>query len=343
MKTKNIAYIILLLAFTLSGCREIDIKTIINKDGSFTRVIKVKADSARGLDLDLPYPVDSTWTSELMRDTVDSTQFICIHKKYYSKDDVLQKEIDSDVSWWKSIDREIEISKSFRFFYSYIRYKEIYRAANPYTILDYKDYISDQDMRWIAGEIPLTAKDSSAKEDIEDKLQNYLEDALVEDFIISFEKGLGLLNESLLEDIDMQIYKDSLRKYGGDLLSEVNGQPQLMNAIDMIAEWTGREEILQLHDDPSLFDDFTNKLESISNLIGMESFTIAVEMPGLITETNSYRLMGNQVQWSINDHTIFFEDYEMYVESRVVNYWAFVLSGIVALLLLISLIVKLFR
>ena len=66
-------------------------------------------------------------------------------------------------------------------------------------------------------------------------------------------------------------------------------------------------------------------------------------MPGLITETNSYQLVGNQVKWRIKDHTIFFEDYEMYVESRVVNYWAFVVSGIVVLLLLISLIIKLFK
>ncbi len=41
--------------------------------------------------------------------------------------------------------------------------------------------------------------------------------------------------------------------------------------------------------------------------------------------------------------SFFFEDYEMYVESRVMNYWAFVLSGIVVLLLLIALIVKIFK
>lgn len=343
MKTKKIAYIILLLAFTLSGCREIDIKTIINKDGSFTRVIKVKADSARVLDLDLPYPVDSTWTSELMRDTVDSTQFICIHKKHYSKDEVLQKEIDSDVSWWKSIDREIEISKSFRFFYSYIRYKEIYRAANPYTILDYKEYISDQDMRWIAGEIPLTAKDSSAQEEIEDKVHKFLEDALVEEFFLSMEEGLRKLDDDLLQSIDLRSYKDSVHEHGLDWLISENGQSP-MNSIDKFADWTGEEKILQLHDiDPPIFEDFMRKFDLLDMLIGMESFTIAVEMPGLITETNSYMLMGNQVKWTIKDHTIFFEDYEMSVESRVVNYWAFVVSGIVVLLLLISLIVKLFR
>lgn len=344
MKTKSIIYFILILTFTLSGCREIEIKTIINQDGSFTRMITVNSDSTKIDKLNLPYPVDSSWSREVMMDTADSARLICVYTKHYKNDEELQAEIAMDDSWWKHIDRKVEVTKSFRFFYSYIRYQEIYKAANPISILDYKDYLNTQDMRWIAGEIPLTEKDSSAADKVEEKVEKYLEDALIEELFLSFENGIRRLDESPLQTVNLRMFEDSVRNYFLEWLSSPNEQYQLMTSIDMFAEWTGNEEILRLHDaEPSIFEDFNRKFIILDNVIGMEEYSIVVEMPGLITETNSYHLMNNQVKWKIKDHTIFFEDFEMYAESRVVNYWAFVVSGVVVLLLLVSLIIKLLK
>lgn len=344
MKTRKLISIIILLALTLSGCREIEVKTIINTDGSFTRVITVKGDSAKVIRLYLPYPVDSSWTSEVVQDTADSTRYICTHTKHFQYDEDLQDEIDQDTSWWKYVDRKIEITRSFRFFYSFVRYRETYKAANPSTVLDYRDYLSKQDLRWIAGEIPLNEKDSSAKEEIEGKIEKYLADVLVEELLLSFENGIRNLDDSLLQAIDVRMYKDSVHTYFFESLYSTDGQPQLMKSIDMLALWTGKDEILQLHNaDPSIFEDFNNKFIIYDNLIGMNAYNVVIEMPGLLTETNSYKLVGNQVKWRLNDQTFFFEDFEMYAESRVVNYWAFIVSGIVLLLLLIMLVVKLFK
>ena len=75
----------------------------------------------------------------------------------------------------------------------------------------------------------------------------------------------------------------------------------------------------------------------------LDGYTSVVEMPGMITATNSFEVVGNQVRWEVEAHPILFSDYEMYVESRVVNYWAFVLSGIVLALLIILLVYRTFR
>jgi len=74
-----------------------------------------------------------------------------------------------------------------------------------------------------------------------------------------------------------------------------------------------------------------------------QKYTLEAEMPGLITKTNSTIMYGNTVSWDVHSLSFYFEDYEMYVESRIVNYWAFILSGIVVLLLLIALVVKTFK
>jgi hypothetical protein len=46
-------------------------------------------------------------------------------------------------------------------------------------------------------------------------------------------------------------------------------------------------------------------------------------------------LKGNQVRWEFQPLSVAASDYEMYAESRVINYWAFVVLGIVILALVI--------
>ncbi|MFH1296964.1 MAG: hypothetical protein ABIJ04_06795, partial [Bacteroidota bacterium] len=91
---------------------------------------------------------------------------------------------------------------------------------------------------------------------------------------------------------------------------------------------------------PGIFERFQQKVSFFENLIDMESYPETVEMPGLIIKTNSQMLKGNQVSWEIQPLSLLFEKYEMDVESRVVNNWAFILTGIVLLSLIIVLIVK---
>ena len=54
-------------------------------------------------------------------------------------------------------------------------------------------------------------------------------------------------------------------------------------------------------------------------------------------------LNGNEVRWDFTGNSVMLTDYKIFVESRVVNYWAFVVSGVVLLLLVILLIIKAFR
>jgi hypothetical protein len=75
----------------------------------------------------------------------------------------------------------------------------------------------------------------------------------------------------------------------------------------------------------------------------MEDYSQYVEMPGLITETNSLILKGNSVSWKVQNLYFLFSDYKMQVESRVVNYWMFALTGFLVLVLIVFLLMKTFR
>jgi hypothetical protein len=84
-------------------------------------------------------------------------------------------------------------------------------------------------------------------------------------------------------------------------------------------------------------------MEKLLNLLEFEGFKQTVEMPGIITETNSTELKGNQVSWEVEPDSFFVKEYVMHVESRVVNYWAFALTGIVFLLLIVVILFKGFK
>ena len=150
MKTKYFIYLLLLMSAVLSSCREISIKTTVNNDGSFTRTITIKGDSSEVHDLDLPYPVDSSWMQEIHRDTADTSVYFCTLSKSYKNVDELNSEIRNDTSWRKQIAREVTISKRFMFFYSFLTYKQVYKAANSFGT-DYRAYLNKEDILWISG------------------------------------------------------------------------------------------------------------------------------------------------------------------------------------------------
>jgi hypothetical protein len=340
MKTKHVIYVLLLMAFTLSSCREITITTRVNNDGSFTRIVIITGDSTEVLAMDLPYPIDSTWKREFFRDTADSARYICSYTKLYHDDDVLNNEIQQDTSWKKQIERKIEVSKRFMFFYSFLSYREVYKAANPCKLLNYRDYLSSDDVQWISGnKIPLNEPDSIKKDNAESKVELYIHDVLTEEIMLAISEGINRLDKPELQTIDVSFYKDSIADKALDWASG-----SLDKFIDALLGWTGNPAVAELKSlDPPIFENLEKKIDFFDKLIMMEAYKTEVEMPGLITETNSSVLMGNMLSWNIESLSFFFEDYEMYVESRVVNYWAFVVSGLLVLLLLLTLVIKVFK
>lgn len=339
MKTKYLIYMLLLIVFALSSCREISIKTIVNNDGSFTRIMTIKGDSADVVNLNLPYPVDSSWLQEIHRDTADSSKYVCTYTRLYKSDDLLNADLHNDTSWRKQIQRDVEISKRFMFFYSFITYRQVYKAANPFSE-NYREYINKEDLLWISGvKTPLNRKDSIRSDSAGASLDNYYKHVLLTEIIHALKKGLSQLNDPQLNNIDLSIYRDSI---AANVLSWSSGKFE--NSIDALIDWSGNPELGRLHNiEPPIFEELEKKDNFGEKVFFGGQYTLEVKMPGLITETNSTIMHGNTVSWNIGSMIFFFEDYEMFVESRVVNYWAFILSGAIILLLLLTVIVKIFR
>jgi hypothetical protein len=339
MKTKKILYILLIMSLILSACREINVKTIVNGDGSFKRVITLRGDSSDVVTLNLPYPVDEGWTRECYPDTTEDV-FVCVLSKTYKNDRLLQEELEKDTSWRNQIERDIEISKRFMFFYSFVTYKETYRAANPVKHHDYHPYLNQEQLDLLSGrKIPLTKADSAILSTAEAFSEKYFLDALTLEVIESLEKGIEKSGNPVLEKVELEQYRDSIASRIAEYTDE-----DFEQYFEDLVTWTGETAFEQLaYIDPPIFENLDNKIRLFENLLMAEEYSVEVEMPGLITATNSTEMIGNTVSWNVQNMSFFFEDYEMTVESRVINNWAFWLSGVVLFILLIAMIVRIFR
>ncbi|MCK5775070.1 MAG: hypothetical protein KAH25_02780 [Bacteroidales bacterium] len=332
MKTQHIIYLFLVTLLIISGCREITVTTKVNKDGSFTRTIKVTGDSSSVFRTDLPYPVDGTWTKKAIKDTTDKGDYILTYTKTFKESDLLNDELSQDTSWRKHLKRKFNINKRFGFFYSYITFSETYKATKPFERLNYPNNLTPEEMHYLSeNKIPLTASDSIKNKQVSDKFVELLIEAITNEIIITLEDGITKLNDPQLKPESVKVYRDSIEHKLEDYHENMNVY------IDFFKDWTGNESVNKLKTiEPPIFE----KLDILLNTILMDAYSQSVEMPGLITETNSISVTGNKVSWKVNGDKFIFQDYEMRVESRVVNKWPFIVTGLFIFLVLILLFIK---
>lgn len=337
MNKINILISLFIAVLLLSSCREIKVDTIVNKDGSFTRIVTITGDSSDVFKSGLPYPIDLSWEMDFHKDTTSEKEYILTYTKTYNSDASLNKELDDDTSWRENLARKIEIKKNFGFFYSYIVYKETIGAANPFTLLNYKDYLSNEDMLWLTGKkLALNSLDSANIKQADDKAEEYLQESLTEEIIAILKSGVEKLNNPTLNVGLIDKYRDSIAEKVGDW-----GFNNTDEFVGYLAKLANNTEIFKINEiAQTQFKSLDKKGELLLKIFEMEDYTVSAELPGLIASTNSLSIKGNKVQWNVNTMSFLFEDYSMIAESRVINIWMFIITGIVILALVVTTIIK---
>jgi len=271
------------------------------------------------------------------KDSAGKGRFIVTYTKNYKNTEELRTVIGRDTSWFSQLLRYIDIKKRFGFFYSYVEYKETYPAANPFTVLPYKAFVTPDDYLWAIRKQAVQApSDSIKRKDAEDKVMMYLLESATTELEKILAVGIRKLNDPNLDAIKIGEFHGRIKT----ILSKGNFLDE-GSLIDSLRLWTGISTVDRLKEiQPPLFQEFNRKAKFLENILTMEEFHVETEMPGLITGTNSSMLNGNRVSWDVFPMEFLLEDYSMVVESRVINVWAFVLSGIIVLGLLCMVTVK---
>ena len=346
MKPKrNHVFISLMIAMlmTLTGCREITTTTRIFSDGSCERTVLIEGDSSDVFSGSYPLPLDSSWTFSIKRDSSEKTKYIYLAKKSFKRVSDLNNEYLYDsVSTFSKLDRSIKLKKHFRWFFTILTYREIYRDANPFKQISVSDYLTADEINILFIDEEDSSEIAVNKKEVEKKFETWLGIGIFEEFYQAFLRGAVQLGDSNLTQEIIISKKDVLTKTVlVDTISFFDiDEKKLIDSLITICEYTfqtpGVWKLLEKGNDT--FRELKNKLAAFE-IVWTEGYTNEVFMPGLLVDTNAETVEGNKVVWEVGTGNFFLRDFEMWAESRIVNRWAVPVTAVIVVVICVGLVI----
>lgn len=320
MKTSVLVRNCLALAFllTMSGCKETyTVVTTLLPDGSCDRVITVTSDTARIPDVAFPLPIDSTWETTWTPPVQKGEKWLFTARKHFAHVDSMNQEY-ARLAGPEKIRISVSMERKFRWFYSYYSYREKYQSFNPFTRVPLSQFMSDDEVqRYLAGD-----KSDSLKK----KREAWENRNMFEEFYLGLTDLARAKNEpsfspSLIESKKEALFKEVMSSNSNDV-------------VDETARTLGAPVVRKLSKEiKAIVDDVMRKTQVAGRADG--EYTSTVVMPGTILDTNTKEIKGNSAAWRFSDEQLGIADVEMVVESRSVNLWPLLVTGLVVIGLII--------
>src|SRR3990172_717913 len=340
----NGAFMLVISAVLLfPGCLEENVHTTISSDGSSERTISMSLPERRLPEQAFPGPADPTWTAE-WKETGDedtNSRYQYVAKKYFPTPGDLDREYAGLFDSTRP-GLSVSVKKRFEWFFTYIEYDERYSYPNPFRNVPVSDYLSrDEIERFQMGE-----KSDSLKRRVERwKLRDVIEEFYRSIVAEARRRNDPDLPASLLlgnkEECIARIEGHDISHAGA---SDTAAGPRRGNtdaareAMNVIAKVTDTPAALKLI--PFAGQVIAGIDRKESQIQHPDQWSYSVQMPGLIIGTNSTAVDGNTITWKFEPDQVRVADYLMHATSRVTNVWAFITTGVVALVLIIVIFIS---
>ena len=313
---------------TLSGCLEITSHTEVRRDGSLQRTYTLSGDSSEVMRQDYPLPIDSTWTATVRR--TEKGGFERTLTKNFEGDQELNAVLMDTAR--QCVHVRVALEQRFQWFFTEFRYSETYQNFNPFRAVPLADYVPPSMVeRFYRHEVrkePFESKgDSLALADAGERFEEWRQRSVFESYYAELAAGVQRLNDESLTLPMLAAQKEHLFEAAGEeilenkwdtvttIVQSVLKAPRLRQALAMNTEGFSR-----LHADV----DFMNTILE-------HPYTATISMPGLILDTNAPTVQGNTATWKEVPTFAYIGDYDLWIVSRVVNWWMVVLAGLVVL------------
>jgi len=308
-----------LLAMVTSGCLEVKVKTTVHSDGSCERVETVNANAPELPGAAFPIPTDSSWETGWTKRDGEERGYLYTATKRFESPEALAREYSGIADDSTKLRITPVIEKRFRWFYTYITYKETYRVFCPFTLIPASEVLSEEDIRRvIAGEKSDTLKK---------KLDEWQWRNMYEGFHLALLEGARRLDDPTLLPDSVERRKEELLQV---MLSDTTTKDDLDRTLVLIGRFFRSNAVLKLRPElRTAWDAAENMMKRAESANG--DYTNTVVMPGMVLDTNAGEVKGTTVSWNFSADQFMLSDYSMWVESRVMNLWAVILTGIVVI------------
>ncbi|MBM4168041.1 MAG: hypothetical protein FJ215_02625 [Ignavibacteria bacterium] len=317
---------IVLFLLAVPGCLEIVSTTRVNNDGSLERTIEITGDSLAIFNSIVPLPLDSVWN---VNKTYNGRRSLLTATRRFENAQEMTLALRGEPG--KSITFSPHYEKTSLWFFTKHRCTETLRRFNQIDAVPIHDYLSNEEIellvrRGLKKDTISSRADSLMLEDISNRTEEWDARNSFEAYYAEVQKGANMLGDPTLTDADLASRKEELYRNTKKLISDGNIDT-LKYLFRSILKNSNIVQAVELNEEG--IQDFKKKRQ-FTNDIGVHTFKTRVAMPGLISKTNAPSIEGNVAIWE--DYIVigYFMDYEMLVESREINWWAIVLTGIVA-------------
>jgi hypothetical protein len=347
MKTRVLKSVLLLVLLIVFSCDEPEtiVTNIVHPDGSVTRRIEMRNKKNNFKPTDLQVPFDSTW---IVKDTIvigekKDTTWIKTAEKLFKNVEDIDKSYLADKGANKDISRKANFHKKFKWFNTEYRFSELIdrKMSDGYPI---KDFLNQEELTYFYSPEsivhekqngPDSLKFRAFEDTIRLKSDRWFLKNLASKWIVEFSRltegkaGNDISKESLKahEDAYVKIIEATNEKFDslwakGTILKEMIGEK---NAI------TFRTEA-----------DTAMAIATRILFVNFKNYSVRIVMPGKVIGTNGFIDKTEVLLWPVKSDYFMTEPYEMWAESKVINTWAWVVTGAFILFVITGLFIRLF-
>jgi hypothetical protein len=334
---KQITIILLVGVFLMSCENPIQMETKVYENGALDKTITFeKVDSLRLTQNIFGIGEATGWV--VVTDTINSDEkdvkFKIEFKKSFSSAEEVNSELDTKADTLFHVHSSFE--KSFRWFYTYIRYSETFRPIDRLKMLRADDYFNIEDRTFInrlPGEGTAISKaDSFYLDQLNEKIFKHYANWGI------YSEQMNILKEVLQKNAIDKKWYDSLEAHKDmiyESLDDMRGDPFFANKM---------ADSLQIPLPSTAKNDFEVLSKDINSRVSFMSFardgryTNIIDMPWEVVNTNADSIAGNKLYWKPLATKFAIQEYEMFAESRKLNWWAIIVSVVILSLTTISFI-----
>lgn len=344
-------FIVSIVLFIVSCGYNYKVKTIIYADGSCQRTLIVTYEDSiqKFYEGDYPIPIDTTWNLVIETDTNENGDTIFIHtaSKFFESVSQMNQLYAMDSTEYSILERSVMLKKRFRWFYTFFDYQETYQKLfNQPSLSNYLDSIhynyailtDDEQERYLEEHFD-SIQAKQFDDEAEKGFNEWIEFTIINSCIDAIEKSAKNIEAWHINESEFTRKRDSIINLIDGDFDLFDDDDNLFSAVKRVF---GIDSVLyQILREENNFEIFADKYIFWDHVLLDEEYVNLVAMPGLIFETNSSVISDdNEVQWNVGWMKYFTDDQEMKVTSRIVNLWAFWVSGGFVLFLIFIIILR---
>lgn len=339
-RTIKICFTVLsMIMFFSCGDNETHVINIIHEDGSVTRKVTVRTTNKEDLEHErYRVPIDSTWQIDITFDLNenDDTVWLLAADKHFNSVEEINEAYRKDKGSNRDLKRSADFSKSFRWFTTSFRFTETIEQVLTVNC-PLSDFLTEEELKfaYLPGKVrtdlrngPDSIKIREMEELIEFKSEQWL-------WTCEFRQWTEVFYDLFGDDQDLNITREEMMDNVSqfvDLLMENDNEEEENDVDSIFISVVGKD----------FFMAFETEIDSAASVVdeidkpfwSANKYDMEIRMPGKIIASNGYAETdpesenGGGILWTVKGDYFLAETYEMWAESKVNNYYAWIITGL---------------